>query len=109
MLPQNVAMKVDRPRKNAFQPAFLDAEEMQQLFEVVRGTRLELPVLAAAFNGLRRGEMLGLKWVAIDFERGTMTIKRTVTETKLDGKYQIIEQDSAKTKSSLRTLPLVGA
>ena len=109
MVPQNVAMKVDRPRKNAFQPTFLDAEEMQQLFEVVRGTRLELPVLVAAFYGLRRGEVLGLKWDAIDFERGTMTIKRTVTETKLDGKYQIIEQDSAKTKSSLRTLPLVGA
>ena len=26
MVPQNVAMKVDRPRKNSFQPTFLDAE-----------------------------------------------------------------------------------
>ena len=38
-----------------------------------------------------------------------MTIKRTVTQVKVDGKYQIIEQDSAKTKSSMRTLPLVGS
>ena len=81
---------------------------MQQLFEVVKGTRLELPVLVAAFYGLRRGEVLGLKWDAIDFKRCTLTIKRTVTQAKIDGKYQIIEQDSAKTKSSLRTLPLVG-
>jgi integrase len=108
MVPQNVAMKVDRPRKNSFQPTFLDAAEMQQLFEVLKGTRLELPVLVAAFYGLRRGEVLGLKWDAIDFNRGTLTIKRTVTQAKIDGKYQIIEQDSAKTKSSLRTLPLVG-
>ena len=49
MVPQNVAMKVDRPRKNSFQPTFLDAEQMQKLFEIVKGTRLELPVLVAAF------------------------------------------------------------
>lgn len=52
MVPQNVAMKVDRPRKNSFQPTFLDAEQMQKLFEIVKGTRLELPVLVAAFYGL---------------------------------------------------------
>ena len=109
MVPQNVAMKVDRPRKNSYQPTFLDATEMQKLLEIVKGTRLELPVLVAAFYGLRRGEVLGLKWDAIDFNRGTVTVKRTVTQVKIDGKYQIIEQDSAKTKSSLRTLPLVGS
>ena len=109
MVPQNVAMKVDRPRKNSFQPTFLDAEQMQKLFEIVKGTRLEPPVLVAAFYGLRRGEVLGLKWDAIDFNRGTLTIKRTVTEATIDGTMKIIEQDSAKTKSSLRTLPLVGS
>ena len=71
MIPQNVAEKVDRPRKNSFQPSFLDADEMQKLFQIVKGTRLELPVLVAAFYGLRRGEVLGLKWDAIDFNRGT--------------------------------------
>ena len=109
MVPQNVAMKVDRPRREQYQPTFLDADEMQELFKVVKGTRLELPVLVAAFYGLRRGEVLGLKWDAIDFQRGTLTIKRTVTEVRLDGKTEIIEQESAKTKSSLRTLPLVGS
>ena len=98
--------KVDRPKKNDFQPVFLDAAELQRLFEVVKGTKLELPVLVAAFYGLRRGEVLGLKWDAIDFERGTLTIKRTVTSVNVGGKTQIIEQESAKTKSSMRTLPL---
>ena len=65
--------------------------------------------MVAAFYGLRRGEVLGLKWDAIDFNRGTLTIKRTVTEATIDGTMKIIEQDSAKTKSSLRTLPLVGS
>ena len=109
MLVQNVADKVDRPKKNGFQPVFLSAEEMQKMFEALRGTKLELPVLVAAFYGFRRGEVLGLKWDAIDFERGTISVIRTVTTITLDGKQAEIEQQSAKTKSSLRTLPLIGS
>ena len=109
MLIQNVADKVDRPRKNSFQPVFLSADEIQKMFEALRGTKLELPVLVAAFYGLRRGEVVGLKWDAIDFEQGTISVKRTVTSTIIDGKYQEFEQQSAKTKSSLRTLPLIGS
>ena len=107
MLVQNVADKVDRPKKNSFQPVFLSAEEMQKLFEAFRGTKLELPVLVAAFYGFRRGEVLGLKWDAIDFERDTITIKHIVTNAKIDGKCEIVCADRAKTKSSLRSLPLV--
>ena len=109
MLVQNVADKVDRPKKNSFQPVFLSAEEMQKMFEALRGTKLELPVLVAAFYGFRRGEVLGLKWDAIDFERGTISVIRTVTTITIDGKQTEIEQQSAKTKSSLRTLPLIGS
>ena len=109
MLVQNVADKVDRPKKNSFQPVFLSAEEMQKMFEALRDTKLELPVLVAAFYGFRRGEVLGLKWDAIDFERGTISVIRTVTTITLDGKQTEIEQQSAKTKSSLRTLPLIGS
>ena len=109
LVTQNVAMKVDRPKKNDYQPVFLDAEELQHLFEVVKGTKLELPVLVAAFYGLRRGEVCGLKWDAIDFERGTITIRHTVTSLQVDGKTKMYAQYSAKTKSSMRTLPLVGS
>ena len=109
MLVQNVADKVDRPKKNSFQPVFLSAEEMQKMFEALRGTKLELPVLVAAFYGFRRGEVLGLKWDAIDFERGTISVIRTVTTITVEGKQMEIEQQSAKTKSSLRTLPLIGS
>ena len=109
MLVQNVADKVDRPKENSFQPVFLSAEEMQKMFEALRGTKLELPVLVAAFYGFRRGEVLGLKWDAIDFERGTISVIRTVTTITVDGKQTEIEQQSAKTKSSLRTLPLIGS
>ena len=107
MLIQNVADKVDRPRKNSFQPVFLSADEMQKMFEALRGTKLELPVLVAAFYGLRRGEVVGLKWDAIDFERDTITIRHTLTTVALDGKRITVAEDRTKNKSSMRTLPLV--
>ena len=107
MLIQNVADKVDRPRKNSFQPVFLSADEMQKMFEALRGTKLELPVLVAAFYGLRRGEVVGLKWDAIDFDQNTITIRHTVTSCDLDGKRVLVASDTTKTKSSMRTLPLV--
>ena len=109
MLSKNVADKVDRPKKNSFQPVFLSAEEMETLFRELKGSKLELPVMVAAFYGFRRGEVVGLKWDAIDFERGTISVTHTVTTVELDGKHMDWAQDAAKTKSSMRTLPLVGA
>ena len=109
MLSKNVADKVDRPKKNSFQPVFLSAEEMETLFRELKGSKLELPVMVAAFYGFRRGEVVGLKWDAIDFERGTISVNHTVTTVELDGRLMDWAQDAAKTKSSMRTLPLVGA
>lgn len=109
MLSENVADKVDRPKKNSFQPVFLSAEEMETLFRELKGSKLELPVMVAAFYGFRRGEVVGLKWDAIDFERGTISVNHTVTTVELDGRLMDWAQDAAKTKSSMRTLPLVGA
>ena len=41
LVTQNVAMKVDQPKKNDFQPVFLDALQLAKLFEAVMGTKLE--------------------------------------------------------------------
>ncbi len=85
LVTQNATMKVDRTKKNDYQPVFLDADELQRLPEVIRGRKLEPPVLVAAFYGLRSVKICGLKWDAIDFERGTLTIKHTVI-LQVDGK-----------------------
>ena len=73
------------------------------------------PVLFAQFDGVPAvvlpldfcDRIIGLKWDAIDFERGTITVKHTVTYTERDGKKILIQSDKAKTNSSLRTMPLV--
>ena len=103
----NPADRVDLPRKGVFETEPYNEKEMMQLFEAVKDTPLELIVILTAFYGLRREEVLGLKWNAIDFDKRTITIKNVVTEAFLDGKCQLIEKNRTKTKSSFRTLPLV--
>ena len=107
MIPSNPAEKVERPKQDKFYGNFYDRDELNKLFEAVAGTKLELPVLLGAFYGLRRSEIVGLKWSAIDFEQNTITISHTVTSCNLDGKCVIVAKDTTKTKSSRRTLPLV--
>lgn len=108
MITVNPADKVERPKKNTFIGGFYDAEEMKALLTASKGTKLEIPIMLAAYYGLRRSEVLGLKWDAVDFDKGTITIKHTLTGCSVDGKYMIVKQDRTKTKSSMRTLPLVG-
>lgn len=109
LLDSNPADKVERPKKNPFMGSFYDSDEVEKLFEATKGTLLEIPVFLGAFYGLRRSEVLGLKWNAIDFQSNTITIKHTVTSCNLDGKHIQVAQDTTKTKSSLRVLPLVPA
>ena len=103
----NPADKVERPKKDRYVGSFYDADEVNALFEAAKGSKLELPILFGAFYGLRRSEAIGLKWDAIDFEQNTITIRHTVTSCDLDGKRILVASDTTKTKSSMRTLPVV--
>lgn len=103
----NPADKVERPKADKFIGIFYDSDEMQALFEAAKDTLLEIPIFLGAFYGLRRSEALGLKWDAIDFQNGTIIIRHTVTSCTIDGKHVQVAKDTTKTKSSMRTLPLV--
>ena len=107
LIPGNPVDKVERPKLQKYMASYYTAQEMEELFQAARGSRLELIILFAAFYGLRRSEVLGLRWDAIDFEKKTFTVKHTVTQVTVDGKEVTIQKDRTKTKSSYRTLPLV--
>ena len=107
LIPYNPADRVERPRKNSFSSEIYGDKELEALFAAAKGTRLELAVILGAFYGLRRSEIVGLKWDAIDFEKKRFSIQYTVTETNIGGKQTIVEKERTKTKSSRRTLPIV--
>ena len=107
LIDSNPADRIERPKKEKFVGSFYEEDELNHLFEVVRGDPIELGVILGAFYGLRRSEAVGLKWDAIDFKKKTITIRHTVTQATIDGKSKIIQKDRTKTKASYRSLPLV--
>ena len=103
---ENPMDMVEKPKKNAFVGKFYDKDELNAVLKAVKGTKLEIPVLFGGFYGLRRSEIVGLRWSAIDWSNNVFYINHTVTTAKVDGEMKIIAKDRAKNKSSLRALPL---
>lgn len=107
IIQNNPADKVQRPKKEQYIGNFYNENELNELFEKSKDDPLNLIIRFASYYGLRRSEVLGLKWDAFDFNNKTITIKHTVTIGKVDGKRQIYSKDRTKNKSSYRTLPLI--
>lgn len=103
----NVADKAHRPKKENFYCDYYNKDQLIELLENVKGKLIEFPVMMAAYYGLRRSEIIGLKWENIDFDYNVIKIKHTVVEFSLDGKKYLLSKDRAKTNKSVRTLPLV--
>ncbi len=107
VLRENPMDEVERPKKNVYRATFYTVDEMLTLMEAFTDDPLNLPVQIAAYYGMRRSEVLGLKWDAVDFTQKTISIRHKVIEDEIDGKYIPIGEDVLKTKSSFRTLPLI--
>lgn len=107
VIPHNPMEKVNRPSMGQFAVNPYTPEEMRQLFAAIEGDPLELLFKLTAYYGLRRSEVLGLRWQAIDFVCGTIAINHTIIGTKdRDGNTVVIGRDTVKHKSSNRTLPM---
>lgn len=102
IVPANPVDQANRPKKEQFISGFYNAEEVKQLLELTRDDEIYIPILLAAYYGLRRSEVVGVKWSAIDFTENTLTIRHTVHSTE-EG---LVTKDRLKTKSSYRTLTL---
>ena len=100
--------KVVRPRKDhTIIAQVLSDSDMAKLLETSRGTALELPVTLGMVYGMRRSEILGLKWKDIDFERKTVSVNNARIQFQLNGKTEVIDRMETKTRSSSRTYPLL--
>jgi integrase len=98
---RNVASFTESPRGEKREPKPFTVEETKAFFAAVHNDRHEAAYVIAGTYGLRRGEVLGMRWSDIDFEAGVFHIRQQVQ--RVDGKDQVLP---LKTKSSRRTLPL---
>ncbi len=101
LLTSNPCDYVELPRHERFEAAFYNADQIQHLFDVMEGDPLLPLVKITALYGLRRSEVLGLKWDSVDFKNDILLIRHTVCKMMTR-----IEKDKTKTQSSRRSFPL---
>ncbi len=106
IIDSNPATKLEPIKVKEYTADYYTQDELLNLMEIIKTTPIELPVIIAGVYGLRREEVIGIKWNAIDFNDKTLTIRHTVGRGKIDGVTQFIFKDRSKSDSGYRTLPL---
>lgn len=104
LISRNPARGVKLPAKNISkkEKTFLTAEKANKLLKAFDGHPLQALVYVTLYYGLRRSEVLGLRWSAIDFEKNTLSINHAVVKNRT-----IVEKDTVKTQSSYHTYLLI--
>lgn len=108
LISKNPMFFVNKPKLNRYIANTYSASEIQELLKLLKNNLdyriIYCACLIASYLGLRREEILGIKWSSIDFENKILVIKSTVTETTLDGKTVMLKRNTTKTsKSDLRS------
>lgn len=75
IIEKNPIEAVVKPKVKEYKADVYDEDEVKKLLTYVKETRLEVPVSLGVGLGLRRGEVLGLKWSSIDFENKKIKIE----------------------------------
>lgn len=100
---RNVASQADppSPAANADPEAMhvWDAAELRHFLDVTATHRHHVLFTVAARTGMRRGEVLALHWHDIDFDRSTITIRRSLAEVGWD-----LQFTDVKTRTARRTI-----
>lgn len=108
LIQSNPASKVMLPKKERYRSDFYTVEEMNRLLEAIRGEKIEVPVYLACWYGMRRGEVLGLRWKDIDFETMTITVNGVVVDKGETTRTENMKyRAGGKTHMSVRSFPLV--
>ena len=101
IIPANPCQFVELPKKERYESSFYNAEQLKVLFEAIKDDPIYSLVKITALYGLRRSEVLGLKWDSVDFAAGRLTIKHTVSKVTT-----AVCKDKTKNSSSHRSFYL---
>lgn len=103
LVPQNAAKLITLPRGVRYKASVLTPDQAKAFLSSIAGTRYEGLYTTALTTGLRRGELLGLRWSDIDFEKGMLQVNHSLERVKGSG-LRLADPKSATSKRSLRML-----
>ena len=102
LIPKNPAAKATLPKKQKFVTSYYNPEQLNILLEASKGTELESVIHIAVRYGMRRSEILGLRWSSVHLDEGYITIEGTAVPNA----GQVLYSDETKNRTSNRSLPL---
>ena len=105
LIPRNPADAVKAPAPSTKEMHPLSALEARQLLETARGDRLEALYVLAVYTGMRRGELLGLKWEDVDLEGYSVRVRRTLTRIENGRRLALGEPKTKKSRRTVRLTP----
>lgn len=105
---ENAADLAAKPERAKYQGQVpYSIEEIAQLLTLTQHEPIAVPIFLASFYGLRRSELLGLRWSSINFETRWLQIDTTVVREKNgDRILAVVRENTTKTSCSRRSLPL---
>jgi len=104
LVARNVAQAVDPPRSGRKQMRTLDVEGVNRLLEASKGTLYQPLIHLAVYTGLRRSELLGLRWRSVDLDMSTLAVVQILHHLK-DGRIVFQEPKSLKGKRQVALSP----
>jgi len=85
LIRSNPMMAVDKPKVSRQQRVPLEREECFRLFDACSAHRVGDIFTVAAMTGLRKRELLGLEWSAVNLREGVLSVRRTLQEVRNKG------------------------
>ena len=98
----NILEKVESPKIDKKEMSFYTIDELATLLDIISTKpSLDIAVHIAAYTGLRREEILGLKWDCVDFDNTVFYIKKAITKAG-----SVVIEKKPKTKDSYRKISI---
>ena len=77
----------------------MDSADVMDFLNAIKGDPYEYPLFVALFTGLRQGELLGLTWDCVDFEKGTLLINKQHSRAKGEKEFHFSNLKNSKARS----------
>lgn len=100
LVARNVCDAVDAPRVPKQEMKALSGEQAQHFLAVAKDDSLEALYVLALTTGMREGELPGLKWEDVDFERKKVQVRRTISRIPHQG-FKVAEPKTQKSRRSI--------